>query len=119
MQTAGITPANLRVSRIGLGCVTFGREIDEAAAHGLLGHAYARGIMFLLAVGKREFDCVNQFAAFAEWFENQPIYALPEGANGSFHRAVTGHDEHSGVGLQTLRVLNNFKAIHFGHADVY
>ena len=46
MQTCVITPARLRVSQIGLGCVTFGREIDEAAAHGLLDHAYARGIMF-------------------------------------------------------------------------
>ncbi len=41
-----ITPAALRVSTIGLGCVTFGREIDEAAAHGLLDHAHARGINF-------------------------------------------------------------------------
>ncbi|HEV7402011.1 MAG TPA: aldo/keto reductase [Chthoniobacteraceae bacterium] len=35
-----------RAGAIGLGCVTFGREIDEAAAHGLLDHAYARGIRF-------------------------------------------------------------------------
>jgi len=31
-------------SRIGLGCVTFGREIDEAASFALLDHALARGI---------------------------------------------------------------------------
>lgn len=31
-------------SRIGLGCVTFGREIDEAASFGLLDHALERGI---------------------------------------------------------------------------
>jgi len=46
MQTTVISSANLRVSRIGLGCVTFGREIDEAAAHVLLDDAYARGIVF-------------------------------------------------------------------------
>ena len=34
------------MSSIGLGCVTFGREIDEAAAHTLLDDAYARGIGF-------------------------------------------------------------------------
>lgn len=34
------------MTRIGLGCVTFGREIDEAAAHELLDHAYARGVTF-------------------------------------------------------------------------
>jgi len=46
MKTTVITSANLRVSQIGLGCVTFGREIDEAAAHVLLDHAYARGVTF-------------------------------------------------------------------------
>ncbi|WP_395719086.1 aldo/keto reductase [Prosthecobacter sp.] len=34
----------LPASRIGLGCVTFGREIDEAASFALLDHALARGI---------------------------------------------------------------------------
>jgi len=46
MNTSVISPAALRVSRIGLGCVTFGREIDEAAAHAVLDHAYANGITF-------------------------------------------------------------------------
>jgi aryl-alcohol dehydrogenase-like predicted oxidoreductase len=31
-------------ARIGLGCVTFGREIDEAASFALLDHAFARGV---------------------------------------------------------------------------
>lgn len=46
MQTTVITPAKLRVSRIGLGCVTFGREIDETAAHRMLDGAFERGINF-------------------------------------------------------------------------
>lgn len=46
MQHVFITPANLHVSRIGLGCVTFGREIDEAAAHRMLDGACERGINF-------------------------------------------------------------------------
>ncbi|MBI3882462.1 MAG: aldo/keto reductase [Verrucomicrobia bacterium] len=46
MDTRVITPAGLRVSRIGLGCVTFGREIDEAASFALLDHAFARGVTF-------------------------------------------------------------------------
>ncbi|MBI5685300.1 MAG: aldo/keto reductase [Verrucomicrobia bacterium] len=46
MQTTVITPAKLRVSRIGLGCVTFGREIDEAAARRMLDGAFERGISF-------------------------------------------------------------------------
>jgi aryl-alcohol dehydrogenase-like predicted oxidoreductase len=46
LKTTTITPAHLRVSQIGLGCVTFGREIDEAAAHLLLDHAYAHGVNF-------------------------------------------------------------------------
>ena len=31
-------------ARIGLGCVTFGREIDEAASFALLDHAFERGV---------------------------------------------------------------------------
>lgn len=46
MNTTVITPARLRVSQIGLGCVTFGREIDEPAAHALLDYAFARGVTF-------------------------------------------------------------------------
>ena len=34
----------LRFSRIGLGCVTFGREIDQTAAFAMMDHAFARGI---------------------------------------------------------------------------
>jgi aryl-alcohol dehydrogenase-like predicted oxidoreductase len=41
-QTLGRT--NLSVSSIGLGCVTFGREIDEAASFAVMDHALDRGI---------------------------------------------------------------------------
>jgi aryl-alcohol dehydrogenase-like predicted oxidoreductase len=37
-------PENTTSPRIGLGCVTFGREIDEAASFALLDHAFARGV---------------------------------------------------------------------------
>ena len=46
MKTTIIGPKGIRVSNIGLGCVTFGREIDEAAAHALLDDAHARGVCF-------------------------------------------------------------------------
>lgn len=44
MKLSVITSAALPVSQVGLGCVTFGREIDETAAHALLDHAYAHGV---------------------------------------------------------------------------
>ena len=44
MKISFITPARLRVSQVGLGCVTFGREIDKEAAHALLDHAYANKV---------------------------------------------------------------------------
>jgi len=44
MRLASITPAALPVSQIGLGCVTLGREIDEAASCVLLDHALSRGV---------------------------------------------------------------------------
>lgn len=37
-------PPPLQSPRVGLGCVTFGREIDEAASFALLDHAFARGV---------------------------------------------------------------------------
>lgn len=46
MKTLAITPAGMRVSSIGLGCVTFGREIDETASHTLLDYAFAKGVSF-------------------------------------------------------------------------
>lgn len=45
MRTLGRT--GLRVSRIGLGCVTFGREIDDATSSAILDRALAHGITLL------------------------------------------------------------------------
>ena len=39
-----MTDVPLHFSRIGLGCATFGREIDEAASFAMMDHAVARGI---------------------------------------------------------------------------
>ena len=46
MKSTVVRPAGLCMSEIGLGCVTFGREIDEVAAHRLLDHAWANGVCF-------------------------------------------------------------------------
>src|SRR5690349_3200962 len=42
-------------SQIGLGCVTFGREIDESAAFALMDHAVANGVRF--------FDTAQSYAS--------------------------------------------------------
>lgn len=47
----------LKLGPIGLGCVTFGREIDEAAAFALMDHAVERGVTF--------FDTAAAYAAGA------------------------------------------------------
>jgi aryl-alcohol dehydrogenase-like predicted oxidoreductase len=44
MTKSRIGRAGLEVSRIGLGCVTFGREIDERQSLALLDYAFAKGI---------------------------------------------------------------------------
>ena len=41
-----VSPRGKKMSRIGLGCVTFGREIGESAAFAMLDHAFANGITF-------------------------------------------------------------------------
>ena len=47
MNVTTIAPAGIPISKIGLGCVTFGREIDEPAAILLLDHAVSRGVTLL------------------------------------------------------------------------
>jgi aryl-alcohol dehydrogenase-like predicted oxidoreductase len=47
MEYRQLGRTDLRVSSIGLGCVTFGREIDEATAFGVMDHARSRGINLL------------------------------------------------------------------------
>jgi len=46
-----------RLSKIGLGCVTFGREIDQAASFVMMDHALAHGITF--------FDTASAYSAGA------------------------------------------------------
>ncbi len=47
MQTRRISHVGLEVSRIGLGCVTFGREIDQAQSFRVLDYAFEHGINLL------------------------------------------------------------------------
>jgi len=49
------------MSSIGLGCVTFGREIDGASAFAMLDHAFAKGIVFFdtaAAYGDGASECI-------------------------------------------------------------
>src|SRR5436305_10759862 len=47
MEMRNIGCFELKVPRIGLGCVTFGREIDEAQSFRVLDYAFERGINLL------------------------------------------------------------------------
>ena len=44
MHSRSLGESGLKVSRIGLGCVTFGREIDRSTAMDIMDHALASGI---------------------------------------------------------------------------
>lgn len=57
MKYRQLGATDLKVSSIGLGCVTFGREIDEATSVGLMDHALAQGINL--------FDTAEVYAAGA------------------------------------------------------
>ncbi len=46
MQYKPLGQSGLEVSSIGMGCATFGREIDEATSHAVLDRALERGITF-------------------------------------------------------------------------
>ncbi len=47
MEMRRIARIGLDIPRIGLGCVTFGREIDEAQSFRVLDYAFERGITLL------------------------------------------------------------------------
>ncbi|HEY1008985.1 MAG TPA: aldo/keto reductase [Daejeonella sp.] len=49
IENQSVTPS------IGLGCVTFGREVDDLTAFGLMDHAYSKGIRF--------FDTASSYSA--------------------------------------------------------
>ena len=55
MHTGKMFVSNKMVGRIGLGCVTFGREIDQAASFAMMDHAAANDILF--------FDTASAYAA--------------------------------------------------------
>ncbi len=44
MQQGALGSTDFQLSPIGLGCVTFGREIDRETSFGILDHALERGI---------------------------------------------------------------------------
>ena len=44
MQYQQLGKSDLTVSQVGMGCVTFGREIDERTSLEILDHAFDRGI---------------------------------------------------------------------------
>jgi len=71
MKTTLITPAQLPVSAIGCGCTTFGREIDEAAAHVFLDHARARGITFLDTAAAYGSGNGESEAAIRSWIDSR------------------------------------------------
>ncbi|MDP1902135.1 MAG: aldo/keto reductase [Rubrivivax sp.] len=47
METTELGGSGLRVSRIGLGTMTFGQQVDEATAHAILDRALERGVDFI------------------------------------------------------------------------
>jgi aryl-alcohol dehydrogenase-like predicted oxidoreductase len=47
MDRTTLGPSDLRVSKVCLGTMTFGEQVDEAAAHAILDHALERGINFI------------------------------------------------------------------------
>ena len=44
MQYRNLGLSDLCVSHIGMGCVTFGREVDPHSSLSIMDHAFARGI---------------------------------------------------------------------------
>ena len=50
MKQQQVGDSEVKISGIGLGCVTFGREIDEESSRKVLDYALEKGITFLQVV---------------------------------------------------------------------
>lgn len=77
MQSISLGRSELRVTPICLGTMTFGEQVDEAAAHRLLDHALARGIDFIdtaemYSVPPRRETYGATERIIGNWFANRP-----------------------------------------------
>ena len=76
MEYRALGQSELQVSSIGMGCVTFGREIDQATAFGIMDHALEKGITL--------FDTAEAYAAGA----SEDVLGAWLGSRGSRDRVV-------------------------------
>jgi aryl-alcohol dehydrogenase-like predicted oxidoreductase len=77
MQSITLPRTPLRVSTIGLGTMTFGEQVDEAAAHDILDRALARGINLIdtaemYSVPARAASCGSTERIIGNWFARRP-----------------------------------------------
>jgi aryl-alcohol dehydrogenase-like predicted oxidoreductase len=77
IPTTPLGDSDLQVSRICLGTMTFGEQVDEATAHDLLDHAVERGINFIdtaemYAVPARRETYGATEAIIGRWFAARP-----------------------------------------------
>ncbi len=106
MQYRRLGTSNLNVSSIGMGCVTFGREIDRDASFAVMDHALERGITL--------FDTAEAYAAGAseavvgEWIVQRGVrdrIVLATKVSGTLTRQrVISSAEESLQRLQTDRI---------------
>lgn len=77
MEYVALGGGPLKVNRICLGTMTFGEQVDEASAHGILDHALARGVDFIdtaemYAVPARRETYGSTETILGNWFASRP-----------------------------------------------
>jgi aryl-alcohol dehydrogenase-like predicted oxidoreductase len=77
METTPLGRSDLQVSKVCLGTMTFGEQVDETGAHAILDHALARGVNFIDTAEmysvppKRETYGATE-AIIGRWFASRP-----------------------------------------------
>jgi len=97
--------SDLQVSSIGLGCVTFGREIDEATSVLLCDHAVARGINFFDTADAYNYGASE--AILGRWMHqrgNRSQIILSTKVGGG-----TNRDDPTDTGCRPERILRNIE----------
>ena len=115
MQKRRISRRGLEVSRIGLGCVTFGREIDETQSFRLLDYAFEHGINLLDTAEGYGGGQAQEYRRSLGVVETQSTAAEMHSSEKIIGRWLKSNGLRSQVVLQT-KIARNFTRRHLPQA---
>ena len=115
MENRRVAKIGLEISRIGLGCVTFGREIDERHSFRVLDYAFERGIRLLDTAEAYGGGQAQQYRRSLGMEESRTIEAEMHSSEKIIGRWLRSNGLRGEVVLQT-KIARNFTRSHLAEA---